>query len=1162
MKPITLKFCGINCFDSQQEIDFQNLGGVFGIFGPTGSGKTTILDAISIALFGETPRLGGKNYEFINNKQKVATVQLCFESEKTYTVKREYKLKNNNVESSAVLLQGQNTLAEGVRDVNAKIQDIIKMTAADYSKCIALPQGEFASFLKASAAERTALVGKLFGLEEYGDNLTKNANAKKAVLEQKCLFISQQISSLGSNIQQEISSLQNTEAETSAKIKESEFKLNELLQKQGQQQKQSTEFEKYNNLQKKLDELKSNQEVINKKKDILLSHNMATKKQPLLLQLNEQKAKLAQLNTNLKSATKEYELTNFDLQTQNKALEELNNRAKTIKSSEETLAKLQELLKQENSIAELNNDATATKIALKQKEDEIAKIDEEIKSKTDFCNADTARLNSLNEALDSANEKLSNIDSNGDMLKIELKREIFESVLKDATVAYENLQNQNSSLTEKISSRNKLISKNNQQINSILFSLCINGELDSTINQTQKLATDLNAAKKQIEFVNEQNQLIESETNNLQNKIAQASSEIEKFSNEISRFENLKKAHQTKIKEIEKERDQNFISNAEAIVAKETDIGSSCPICGNVVSQIYAQKSTNGSYYDNTLMLAKKEYEQLLAELKNAEIKKENAAFKKLNYEEEIKNLKASKLSLQKLQNSILVAFVDITENQLEAFENLIEKTNFDLQQLQNAKTNIEEIKSETTLLESQNQKDGIFVQKNKETCDLLFEYCEKLRKYIAENEFNLLEKSDYKADYKQIKQSIISKQSLIGKQIIALSKEIEHHKSTIEILKQKRQIETENVTLLNAKLAEIDAKNTSFKAQFELLCHGFNSVQEKIDKLLAAKDSLEGELAKTSENVKNLTIELLNAKHNLNIIQNTIEITSSTCQKLEFELKDVFNYFNTQNIDEILSYAVLDYKKIEKEVTDFEYDLQFLTNEIEKLEKPKNIDNCDYSSLILNENIAKNSYIESLGTIKEQIATKKQILVKQNELIAELEKEEKNLNTATELCSLLRGKELLAFAADTYLQEITINASNKLFSLLSGRYTLCYENKEFFVVDNYDNGIKRSCSTLSGGETFVVSLSLALSISESILSHAAQKSEFFFLDEGFGTLDASLRDTIVDSLVKLNENGITIGLITHVDELKSEIKNRLVVSRKFEPDGSAKSTICFEQDI
>ena len=181
----------------------------------------------------------------------------------------------------------------------------------------------------------------------------------------------------------------------------------------------------------------------------------------------------------------------------------------------------------------------------------------------------------------------------------------------------------------------------------------------------------------------------------------------------------------------------------------------------------------------------------------------------------------------------------------------------------------------------------------------------------------------------------------------------------------------------------------------------------------------------------------------------------------------------------------------------------------------------------------------------------------KYQQLGKELAIKQKELTLCEELRSLLKGSKLLEFIASEYLQEVCVAASRTLLSLTSGRYFLKYTDKEFKVGDNLDGGNFRAVKTLSGGETFLVSLSLALSLSGAICQKSLRPIEFFFLDEGFGTLDGKLVDTVMDVLGKLSKE-FSIGLISHVEELKHRIENKILVTGANERHGSQVRTETF----
>lgn len=126
-------------------------------------------------------------------------------------------------------------------------------------------------------------------------------------------------------------------------------------------------------------------------------------------------------------------------------------------------------------------------------------------------------------------------------------------------------------------------------------------------------------------------------------------------------------------------------------------------------------------------------------------------------------------------------------------------------------------------------------------------------------------------------------------------------------------------------------------------------------------------------------------------------------------------------------------------------------------------------------------------------------------------------------------------------MEVVARQASDRLSGLTWGRYALTFdENGDFLMRDDHNGGSTRPVNTLSGGETFLTSLALALSAH--IQLRGQHPLEFFFLDEGFGTLDPDLLDVVVSSLEKLNLDRMSIGLISHVPELRQRMQRRLIV--------------------
>ncbi|MEO0734214.1 MAG: SbcC/MukB-like Walker B domain-containing protein, partial [Bacteroidota bacterium] len=147
---------------------------------------------------------------------------------------------------------------------------------------------------------------------------------------------------------------------------------------------------------------------------------------------------------------------------------------------------------------------------------------------------------------------------------------------------------------------------------------------------------------------------------------------------------------------------------------------------------------------------------------------------------------------------------------------------------------------------------------------------------------------------------------------------------------------------------------------------------------------------------------------------------------------------------------------------------------------------------------------------------------------------------TLASLIGSADGKKFRSYAQAITLQRL-IEAGNHHLHQINPRYRMTYvppaggaENLEISVVDTYHDDNRRTMATLSGGETFLVSLALALGLSE--LASGRSLIESLFIDEGFGTLDGKTLDQAMNTLEQLQASGKTIGLISHVPQLRERI--------------------------
>ena len=133
-------------------------------------------------------------------------------------------------------------------------------------------------------------------------------------------------------------------------------------------------------------------------------------------------------------------------------------------------------------------------------------------------------------------------------------------------------------------------------------------------------------------------------------------------------------------------------------------------------------------------------------------------------------------------------------------------------------------------------------------------------------------------------------------------------------------------------------------------------------------------------------------------------------------------------------------------------------------------------------------------------------------------------------------------------MQQLCEYANERFRQMTRGQLSLqVNENNEFEVIDYLNEGKTRSVKTLSGGQAFQVSLSLALALAESVQSEAITKRNFFFIDEGFGTQDLDSVNIVFESITKLLKENRIVGIISHVEELKERIPISLTITKDIE---------------
>lgn len=191
---------------------------------------------------------------------------------------------------------------------------------------------------------------------------------------------------------------------------------------------------------------------------------------------------------------------------------------------------------------------------------------------------------------------------------------------------------------------------------------------------------------------------------------------------------------------------------------------------------------------------------------------------------------------------------------------------------------------------------------------------------------------------------------------------------------------------------------------------------------------------------------------------------------------------------------------------------------------------------------------IQEQGKTAEQLKKLQKDMESQSTLRKELEQLELRAENIRTLKSLFKASGFVDYISSIYLQNLCNAANERFFQLTRQKLSLEITPDNNFQVRDFMNGGKvRSVKTLSGGQTFQASLSLALALADNIQKITRSNQNFFFLDEGFGSLDATSLNIVFDTLKSLRKENRIVGVISHVEEMQQEIEVHLRIENQEE---------------
>ncbi|MBF6596859.1 MAG: AAA family ATPase [Fermentimonas sp.] len=359
------------------------------------------------------------------------------------------------------------------------------------------------------------------------------------------------------------------------------------------------------------------------------------------------------------------------------------------------------------------------------------------------------------------------------------------------------------------------------------------------------------------------------------------------------------------------------------------------------------------------------------------------------------------------------------------------------------------------------------------------------------------------------------------------LNKSLTIHKTQLHTLQQQLQTVSLHDYTECKEESIIEERNTLLK-EYERIEKDYSLNVNLLKQKSQQRDTLNGQLA---ANIGELKKE-----------QSSIEDLK---KKINNELAKS-NFISIEEVETILS-DTIDVKVDKLRIEEFKNNL--LTSKSTFEHHQNEVGDSKYDSethiQLKKEIVEIKTQVDQMNEDRGQMNEKYNRLIKNIETQLTLQTELKALETRSDyiktMKSLFKASGFVNYISSVYLQNLCNAANSRFFQLTRQKLSLeICEDNNFRVRDYMNGGKQRSVKTLSGGQTFQASLSLALALADNIQKITESNQNFFFLDEGFGSLDKESLGVVFDTLKSLRKENRIIGVISHVEEMQQEIETHL----------------------
>ncbi len=1209
MQILKLSFENINSLKGAWTIDFQApdfRSGIFAIVGPTGSGKTTILDAICLALYGHTPRIGSitQNANEVMNRD----CDSCRSSLEFQTLSGRYRAtwsqkKQKNFDKTGKYGQVVSTMekfedgcwipiTDGSKVTSKKqeVQKIIGLSFDQFKRSVMLSQGDFAAFLKSKPNEKAQTLEQITGTQIYSLLSTKVYDLAE---EQKKLFEDKQREVELSPVLDDAVVL--TKQEQLKGITEEAKVLETQISKIEKESRWISETAELRNqflrVKAELERLKENRNEFFRKENVVRLAEHAQNILPIFNTLIDKqslredsiKEKSAAENE-LVNATKSLKEKDFNFKAAEEALNNENlqkpKKLALFSQIESLDAEISPLIKssrlaQEEKI-KLENETADCKDHLNKAKEDIRKLEED-REKRDLERKEDIKGAFLYQRKDELRDcKITAETLSAALADAEGKADKASETVKSQEKEAEALRIRKEKIASVIEADKVLLKEAEKRLSEILDGKTLDELTQEQLSFSEQIPL-LEAVKSALKAVCDQKEEIVRQEDVMQRD----SAELDNWSSKKEGYEKEIQSLTSRQEELEALVQIDELTKVRA----ELKEGEPCPVCGSLEHPFAANLPPEVATAKERLAVVKEESTDLQKNQKEADRKIDvlkdrilvsekrlKELRKNLDLAEEELTLKCGRAGLTREGVTEEAAAVLITkkesllidikkriakardaESKAAAAKEKIAGTTEELHRAEmvfsNAQTKFESAKSllaqaQTGREKARTELEQFWRKTAKEygsviTDGELFAHNPELfKRWIAK----AAKYEELLESCREIENSLaIKKGTLPG-----LVESVERlEKGSREKSDQAAELQTELKTkqlqrdkLFGTKLVEIERK--AYERLLSQLAEAKDQAYENLSKARSVQAAAEQRLK---------TAEQRSAEAEKNLLSAKTEWTDAL-KKEKFESEEDWRRarLDSEAIN-ALHKEITDYKAQSRSAADrfSEADKKLAEKESQKL--------TDKSLEVLEAekreaSAEKEKLLEQKGELQKELKTDEEARIKRAGIEDELKKLKHQVAVWDRLNTLVgssSGDKYRRYVQSLVLLTLLKNANVELTKLHS-RYRLAKGggDMEIKVIDSDLADQERPTDNLSGGETFIVSLALALGLAQMASNNV--RIDSLFLDEGFGTLDDDSLEKALNALSSLNAQGKTVGLISHVDQIKERIPSKIVVKRSAQP--------------